>query len=88
MDVLYQFLTGTEFKHRIGAIVDNYGNLKSELDKEKRSTQARWARQEKAIEMVVGNTAGLYGDLQGIVGGALGSIPQLEAGDEEGEADA
>lgn len=83
MEVLYQFLTGPEFRHRIEAIVENYGSLQGEIEKEKRSTQLRWAKQEKSIRAVIDNTIGMYGDLQGITGGAMGEIKQLESGEEE-----
>ncbi len=83
MEFLYQYLTGPDFKNRIGAILDNYAMLKGELDKEKRSTERRWAKQEKAIEAVIKNTSGMYGDFQGIIGNALGEIKQLEPGDDD-----
>jgi len=78
MEFLYQYLTGPEFKHRVEAIIDNYKMLKDELDKEKRTTEKRWGKQEKAIEAVIRNTSGMYGDFQGLIGNALGEIKQLE----------
>jgi hypothetical protein len=82
MEILYQFLTGAEFRHRIEAIVENYGTLQMEIEREKRAAQLRWTKQEKSIRAVIDNTIGMYGDLQGITGGAMGEIRQLEAGDE------
>lgn len=81
MEVLYQFLTGPEFRHRIESIVENYGALQEEIEKEKRSAQLRWSKQEKSIRAVIDNTIGIYGDLQGITGGAMSEIKQLESGD-------
>ena len=83
MDILYSYLVGPEFKHRVGAIVDNYKTLQDELNKEKKSAETRWARQEKVIGAVIKNTAGMYGDFQGLIGSTLGEIKQLEAGDDE-----
>lgn len=83
MEIVYQYITGPEFRHRVEAIIENYSNLKIELDKEKRSTEKRWAKQEKAIESVIKNTAGMYGDFQGMIGNALGEIKQLEPGDDD-----
>jgi hypothetical protein len=85
MEVLYQFLTGPEFRHRIESIVENYGTLQNEIEKEKRSAQLRWSKQEKSIRVVIDNTIGMYGDLQGITGGAMSEIKQLEAGDDESD---
>ena len=83
MEVLYQFLTGPEFRHRIESIVENYGTLQNEIEKEKRSAQLRWTKQEKSIRAVIDNTIGMYGDLQGITGGAMSEIKQLESGDDD-----
>lgn len=87
MEALYQFLVGPEFRHRVEAIVENYGMLQSEIEKEKRSAALRWAHQEKAIRAVIDNTIGMYGDLQGITNKALPAIKplELEDGDDSGE---
>ncbi len=77
MEILYQFLTGPEFRHRIEAIVENYGALQTEIEKEKRAAQLRWSKQEKSIRVVIDNTIGMYRDLQGITGGAMNEIKQL-----------
>ena len=37
----------------------------------------QWAKREMQIERVIGSTAGLYGDLQGIVGKAVGEVSGL-----------
>lgn len=78
MEALYQFLVGPEFRHRVEAIVENYGTLQSEIEKEKRAAALRWAHQEKAIRNVIDNTIGMYGDLQGITNRALPRIETLE----------
>ena len=38
----------------------------------------QWARREEQIERVMGATAGMYGDLQGIAGKSLQEIEGLE----------
>lgn len=78
MEALYQFLVGPEFRHRVEAIVENYGLLQDEIEREKRAAQLRWSRQEKAIRSVIDNTIGMYGDLQGITSRALPPIRSLE----------
>jgi hypothetical protein len=82
MEALYQFLVGPEFRHRVEAIVENYGTLQQEIEKEKRAAALRWAHQEKAIRAVIDNTIGMYGDLQGITSRALPAIKALELDDE------
>ena len=78
MEVLYQFLIGPEFRHRIESIVESYGLLQREIEKEKRAAALRWAKQEKAIRVVIDSTIGMYGDLQGIAGAAMDDILELE----------
>lgn len=78
MEALYQFLVGPEFRHHVEAIVENYGTLQQEIEKEKRAAALRWAHQEKAIRAVIDNTIGMYGDLQGITQKALPAIKSLE----------
>lgn len=78
MKILYQYLTGTEFKHRVEGIVEAFSNLQEELEKEKRYFNIKWARQEKEIRKVIDHTHGMYGDLQGVIGKSLPEIKTLE----------
>ncbi len=55
-----------------------FSSLQSDLDAEKRAMQRIWSKREKEIERVVLSTTGMYGDLQGIIGGSLATIPALE----------
>lgn len=85
MKILYQYLTGTEFKNRVEGIVDAFTNLQEELEKEKRYFNVKWARQEKEIRKVVDHTHGMYGDLQAVIGKSLPEIKtlKLESGEDE-----
>jgi hypothetical protein len=53
-------------------------NMKQDLEAEKRSLQRSWSKREKELERVIMSTSSLYGDLQGIIGGSLPTIQQLE----------
>lgn len=81
-EVLYQYLIGIEFKHRVEAIVEAFSNLQDDLEKEKRWFNAKWGRQEKEIRKVLDHTHGMYGDLQGIIGRSLPEIKTLELSEE------
>lgn len=87
MEALFGFISGPEFRHRVEAIVEHYGQLQEEIEKEKRASQLRWSRQEKSIRAVIDNTIGMYGDLQGITNKALPNITSLEldSGEDESE---
>ncbi len=81
MEVLYDYLSGIEFKQKIEGIVEAFVGMKEELEKEKRAYQKIWAHREKQIQRVVDNTVGMYGDLGGLMGKALPQIKLLEITD-------
>jgi hypothetical protein len=76
MEVLYNYLAGTEFRQKVEAIVEAFVGMKSDLDAEKRAMTKLWAKREKQIEQLASNTALLYGGVQGIVGQA--ALPALQ----------
>ena len=77
LSVTYNYLSGQDFKNRLTGIVDGFIEMQKDLDKEKRAIQGQWAKRERQIQQVAMNTAGLYGDLQGIIGGTLPEIEGL-----------
>jgi hypothetical protein len=87
LDAVYEYLCGKEFQHRITNTVAAALVMKSDLDAERRASERSLAKREKQIEMLLRNSAGMYGELQAIVGGALQPISALElpAGTDEGE---
>jgi hypothetical protein len=80
-DVLFHYLTGVEFRQRVEAIVEAFSDMKADRDKEKRLYEWVWAKREKQLQVVLLNTNGMYGDLQGLIGPSMQSIAALEAGD-------
>ena len=78
MKVLYEYLTGNEFKLRVEGIVESFSILQDDIEREKRWFSSKWARQEKEIRKVIDHTHGMYGDLQGVTGRALPEIKSLE----------
>jgi hypothetical protein len=82
-EILYQYITSTEFRHRIEAIVEAFGDMQGEMEREKRWFNTKWARQEKQLRKVVDHTQGMYGDLQGVIGKTLPDLKSLQL--EEGE---
>ncbi|MEJ2170906.1 MAG: DUF2130 domain-containing protein [Desulfobacterales bacterium] len=82
MEALYQYLAGVEFKQKIEGIIEAFTSMQDQLLRERRAMEKHWKQREKEIERVVKNTAGLYGDMQGIIGGQIPAIPALELDDE------
>jgi len=88
MAVIYSYLTSPQFKNRMQSIVGAFQSMKVQLDKEKTAMQRIWSRREKEMDRMIGNTVGMYGDLQGLMGTALPTISNLELDEgepEEGE---
>lgn len=78
MEFLYGYLSGPEFRHRVEGIVEAFVTLKEDLEAEKRATQRIWAKRDKQIERAITQTAGMYGDFNGIIGRTLPAIESLE----------
>jgi hypothetical protein len=76
--MIYQYLTGPRFRHRIEAIVEKFSDMQADLDKERKTMIRSWAKREEQIRGVMESTAGMYGDLQGIAGRNLQEIAGLD----------
>lgn len=87
MELVYDYLTGSGFRHRVEAIVEKFSDMQSDLDKEKKAMTRLWAKRQVQINSVVESTAGMYGDLQGIAGRAIQEIEGLELPMLETDAD-
>lgn len=77
-EMIYQYLTGPRFKHRVEAIVEAFTTLQEDLDTEKKLLTKQWAKRQTQIERVMNSTVGMYGDLQGIAGKSFQEIEGLE----------
>lgn len=78
MEMLYAYLTSEEFKMQMMAIVEGFTSMKENLEKQKRSMNTYWNKQEKEIERVMLSSTSLYGSVKGIAHDAIGTIQQLE----------
>jgi hypothetical protein len=76
MDILYQYLTGVQFRQRIEAIIETFSSMEQEIIKEKKHFTKKWASQEMQIKKILTNTIGFYGDIDGMIG--LPKIQTLE----------
>jgi hypothetical protein len=68
MEVLYRYLSGSEFKQRVEAVVEAFIEMQEDLQEERRIFERRWSKREKQIQRVISNTSGMYGDFQGLIG--------------------
>jgi hypothetical protein len=82
-DLIYNYVTGTEFRTRIEATGEALREMKADVDKEKAAMEKMWAKREKQLFRIVHNMAGVYGDLSGL-GATLQKVQVLEL--ESGES--
>lgn len=78
MELLYEYLHGPEFRQRIQAMVEAFGSMKGQIEKEKAAMNRIWSKREKEIDRYVRAVSGMYGDMEGIVGLTLPAINQLQ----------
>ena len=78
MEAIYNYLSGTEFKQKVEAIVEAFVTMNTDLAKEKISMEKLWSKREQQIKKVITSTARMYGDMQGIIGASLPEIKSLE----------
>jgi hypothetical protein len=77
MAILYQYLTGPQFRQRIEAIKDAFITMQEDLDAERRAINKQWAKRQQQIDRVMVSTVGMYGDFQAIAGKTLKEIEGL-----------
>lgn len=75
MEMVYEYLTGPKFRHRVEAIVERISDMHADLDRERKAMTKLWAKRDMQIQAVIEATVGMHGDLQGIAGRA---IPEIE----------
>ncbi|HMO63000.1 MAG TPA: DUF2130 domain-containing protein [Ferruginibacter sp.] len=83
MQLLYEYLTGNEFRGQMEAILEGFMSLRNGINKERIQMEKIWKEREKQLEKVLINTSGLYGSVKGIAGSSVADIPLLEGGMED-----
>jgi hypothetical protein len=75
---MYGYLTGKQFHQRVASILEAYMSMHTDLDAEKRAINKHWGRRQRQLDLLLSGAAGMYGDLQGIVGKSLPEIDGFE----------
>lgn len=81
MNMLYDYLTGIEFRGQIEAIVEGFMSMRNSITKERIQMEKMWKEREKQLEKVLLNTSGFYGSVKGIAGASISDIPLLDGTD-------
>lgn len=83
MQMLYDYMTGNEFRGQVEAIVEGFMSMKQGIARERIQMEKIWKEREKQLEKVLLSTSGMYGSVKGIAGASVGDIPLLEGTDDE-----
>lgn len=77
-ELLYDYLAGNEFRGRIEMLVEAFTALLRQLDHERAAMEKLWREREKQIKRIMFSTAQICGDIRGIAGATVLSVPALE----------
>ena len=80
MQMLYDYMTGNEFRMQLEAIVEGFKTLKEGYEDEKLKMLKIWKEREKQLDRVLLNTVDMYGSIRGIAGSSIPEIKMLEGG--------
>jgi hypothetical protein len=75
MEAVYDYLVSPQFALKLRAVYEAFTRMRAELDSERATTQQRWNRRERQIQLASAQLLGIAGDLQGL---AQQDLPQLE----------
>ena len=73
-DLIYDYVTGTQFKQRLEAVAERFNLMEEGLRKERQFMEKQWAARHKQIELMESAMLGMHGDFQGIAGRAMPEI--------------
>jgi hypothetical protein len=76
--MIYNYITGTEFRQNIEATLESWMALKDAITREKIQMEKIWKEREKQLDKALTSTAQFYGSMKGIAGNAIGDIKLLE----------
>jgi len=78
MQLLYNYLTGVEFRQNIEAVAEGFLALRDGITREKMQMEKIWKEREKQLDKVLLNTTQFYGSIKGIAGNAVTDLKMLE----------
>lgn len=76
--IVYEYVVGMAFKHRVEAMVEIFIRMQEDLDKEERAVNTRLKTRKSQMRQLMLAFTGMHGDLAGIAGKSLPEIPGLD----------
>lgn len=83
MVMLYDYLTGHEFREQWKAIREGFMSMKLSIQKEREAMERLWKAREKQLEKVLLNAAHIRGSVEGIAGADSVNLNLLDEGEAE-----
>lgn len=83
MQLLYDYLTSTEFSEQWKAIREGFLSMKQSIQKERDTMERLWKAREKQLEKVLLNAAHVRGSIEGIAGKDAIDVQLLEDPDDD-----
>lgn len=80
MELLYKYLTSSEFSGKINMMIQVFSNLKAWIDAERRAMEKNWKRREKDLERATFAITWMYWELESLMWQALPWSEVLELG--------
>lgn len=77
-DLLYEYVTGHEFRQQIEALVEVYNDMHAQILKERAAFEKIWKTREAQVTKMFTSTAGIVGSMRGRIGQSLPQVKGLE----------
>lgn len=78
MELLYNYLTSSEFKGVFESIIEGFKTIQDSHQSEKLKMQRLWKQREKQLEQVLASSVEFYGSIKGIAGDSIQEIKMLD----------
>lgn len=76
--MLYDYITGVEFRSQIEAMVEAYTQMRDDLSRERIAFEKIWKTRESQLNRLMQSTVGIYGGVQGLVGNQMAQIKGVD----------
>lgn len=77
-DLIFEFVTGNEFRQQVEALVEVYMEMKDQIDKEKMAYERIWKSRDGQIKRLISSTINIYAKAAGLAGSSMPAIKGLE----------
>ncbi len=77
-EIVYEYMISKDFRQRLEVLVEYFRSRRDEIDKERSYFTKKWEKEDRSILKALANTAGIYGDIQGMTDNSLPEIGYFE----------